>query len=86
MPSRNTYREMADACLKATETMRDPAERLAMLQMAQGYLKLASRSRARGEQGTAHHKQGEPHPENREAERFGSALRRVLGRANDRET
>jgi hypothetical protein len=71
MPSRDHYRNKAKACVEASEAMRDPAERLAMLQVAQSYLKLASRPAAAGhEHGTR--------TEKRELERFCSALRSVL--------
>jgi hypothetical protein len=86
MPTRDAYRKKADACLKATEAMRDPTERLAMLQMAQGYLKLANRAGAPRERSATPREQGEPRAEKRDLERFGSALRDILGRADDQKT
>ena len=81
MPTRDTYRDKAKACLEASEAMRDPTKRLTMLQVAQGYLKLADHATVRQDRGTAPR---DPHPETREAERFGNTLRSVLARPDDR--
>ena len=84
MPSRDNYRSKAKACLDAGEATRDPKERLAMLQVAQGYLKLADHAAARHDRGAAPREQRDMHPEKREVERFGNTLRSVLARRDDR--
>jgi hypothetical protein len=51
MTLRETYYTMAKACAHIAKKMRDPEERVAMLEIAQSYMKLA----ARLERGKAHH-------------------------------
>ena len=50
MTLRETYYTMAKACAHIAKKMRDPEERVAMLEIAQSYMKLA----ARLERGAAH--------------------------------
>jgi hypothetical protein len=76
MASRDHYRNKAKACFEA-ESMRDPMERLAMLQVAQSYLKLANCPAAGHEHGTRRPAHDPPHSEKRELERFCSALRSI---------
>jgi hypothetical protein len=53
MSPRETYRKIAKACVHAAERMRDPGERVIMLEIAQAYLRLADRVAARLKRGTA---------------------------------
>ncbi len=41
MPDREAYRKKAQECVASAESMRDPVERAAMLQIAHGYMTLA---------------------------------------------
>ena len=54
MTLRETYYTMAKACAHIAKKMRDPEERVAMLEIAQSYMKLGDRFAARLERGTAH--------------------------------
>jgi hypothetical protein len=64
VPNRDQYRKKATDCISQAELLREPQERAALLAIAQMYLKLANRIRARHERGTAHREQGDQHPEN----------------------
>jgi hypothetical protein len=86
MPSRDNYRTKAKACVEATQAMRDPTERLAMLQVAESYMKLANRAAASHERGTPRRAQNDLRPEKPELERFCSTLRSVLAGPDDRES
>ena len=41
MPTRDEYREKAESCLSLVEELRDPIERLKLLEIAGGYLVLS---------------------------------------------
>jgi hypothetical protein len=60
MSSRDDYRNKAVDCLTLAEAMRNIEERATMLQMAQGYLKLAGIVGKRHEGGAAQHGDGCP--------------------------
>jgi hypothetical protein len=49
MPARELYQGEARRCVAAAETMHEPAERAAMLGIAQSYMKLADHVGARGD-------------------------------------
>jgi hypothetical protein len=53
MTLRATYYTMAKACAHIAKKIRDPEERVAMLEIAQRYVQLANRISARLERGTA---------------------------------
>lgn len=52
MPTRDEYREKAESCLSLVEELRDPIERLKLLEIAGGYLVLSRHVYQR--HGTAH--------------------------------
>jgi hypothetical protein len=52
MPTCDEYREKAESCLSLVEGLRDPIERLKLLEIAGGYLVLSRHVRQR--HGTAH--------------------------------
>jgi hypothetical protein len=59
MTTRNHYRKKANDCIAQAEAMRDAKERVILLQLAQGYLKLADLVGERHDRGTAHRDQGD---------------------------
>jgi hypothetical protein len=52
MSTRDEYREKAESCLSLVEELRDPIERLKLLEIADGYLVLSRHVSQR--HGTAH--------------------------------
>jgi hypothetical protein len=54
MSTRSQYLNKANACADAAKNARDPAERLALLQVSQCFIRLADYVGARQEHGTAH--------------------------------
>jgi hypothetical protein len=52
MPTRDEYLEKAESCLSLVEELRDPIERLKLLEIAGGYLVLSRHVSQR--RGTAH--------------------------------
>ena len=59
MPARESYRKKAMACVAAAEMIRDPVERVAMLRIAEDYMKLADHVGARHDHGSAHRGDGD---------------------------
>jgi hypothetical protein len=51
LTQRELYHRKANACVQAAEKMRDPQQRVAMLEIAQDYMKLAYHVAARHERG-----------------------------------
>ena len=54
MNTRSQYLNKANACADAAKKARDPAERLALLQVSQCFILLADYVAARQDHGTAH--------------------------------
>jgi hypothetical protein len=54
MSTRSHYLKKANTCADAAKTARDPAERVALLQVSQCFILLADYVAARQEHGTAH--------------------------------
>jgi len=54
MSTRSHYLKKANTCADAAKTARDPAERVALLQVSQCFILLADYVGARQEHGTAH--------------------------------
>ena len=54
MSTRSHYLKNANTCADAAKTARDPAERVALLQVSQCFILLADYVAARQEHGTAH--------------------------------
>jgi hypothetical protein len=54
MSTRSQYLNKANACADAAKKARDPAERVALLQVSQCFILLADYVAARQEHGTAH--------------------------------
>ena len=54
MSTRSQYLNKANACAGAAKNARDPAERVALLQVSQCFILLADYVAARQEHGTAH--------------------------------
>jgi hypothetical protein len=54
MSTRSQYLNKANACADAAKKARDPAERVALLQVSQCFILLADYVAARPEHGTAH--------------------------------
>jgi hypothetical protein len=54
MTTRNQYLSKANACADAAQKARDPAERLALLQVSQCFMLLAKYVADRQDHGTAH--------------------------------
>jgi hypothetical protein len=54
MTTRKEYLEKAESCLSLVEKLRDPIERLKLLEIAGGYLLLFRHVGQRHEHGTAH--------------------------------
>jgi hypothetical protein len=59
MTTRTQYLNKANDCADAAKTARDPAERVALLQVSQCFILLADYVAARQEHGTAH-RENEP--------------------------
>ena len=84
MPNRDSYRNKAKACIEAIAALRDPTGRLAMLEVARGYMKLADHAAAQQERSTPGSEQDRPRQGKQELERFCSTLRSVLLGPDDR--
>jgi hypothetical protein len=63
MSGHDDYRQKAETCIALAELTRSPEERASLLQIAQGYLKLADMVAKRREDATAR-REAEPRPEN----------------------
>jgi len=55
MPTHDEYREKAESCLSLVEELRDPIERLKLLEIAGGYLVLSRHVSERHEHPDAEH-------------------------------
>lgn len=66
MDRREKYRKKALECLIAAENLRDPAERVAVLQIAQSWMSLADHVGGQRDQSTAHRSVHSSQPQSRD--------------------